>query len=66
MAQFKYVGEANKFHLKDDKNKKALVNGEVVEIAVKRAEEANKKHGEIFERIEEKEEVEKVEEVTEK
>lgn len=57
MAHFKYVGEANKFHLKDDKNKKALVNGEVVEIAVKRAEEANKRYGNIFERFEEKEEV---------
>ena len=52
MAKFKFKGESNKFHLKDDKDKNALVNGEIYEITVKRAEEANKKHGEIFERVE--------------
>lgn len=52
MAKFTYVGESNKVHLKEDKDKKALVNGDVVEITVKRAEEANKKHGVVFERVE--------------
>ena len=52
MAALEYVGESNKYHLNDDKTKKPLVAGQEVDITVKRAESANKKHGEIFKRIE--------------
>ena len=52
MAAFEYVGESNKYHLNDDKAKKPLVAGQEVDITVKRAENANKKYGEIFRRIE--------------
>lgn len=52
MAEFKFIGKDNRFHLEDDKERTPLKNGEVYDITVKRAEEANKKHGDIFERKE--------------
>lgn len=51
MAKFKYLGENNKFHLKDDKDKEPLKKDEVYDITIKRAEEANDKYGDVFERV---------------
>ena len=52
MAEFKFVGENNQFHLEDDKDRKPLENGKTYDITVKRAEAAHKEYGEIFEREE--------------
>lgn len=54
MAKFKFVGRSGSFHLKDDPDRNPLKKGDEVDITVKRAEEANDKHGEIFQRVEDK------------